>query len=190
MPNTQVTMFQMIAPISAAKITVGETMPGSMMPGPERLCDMQPGEQKGDEIEEGVAQATANCGLSTRVDTIVAIELAASCRLSRSKNERDCDQPGKQQARVASIDVSITMPLISLATSSKRSTTFSSSPADPAASDIAIGFDSVTKHERFQAPVVGVRSDLSSTRHFGDGACTRCIGVDALEQDGLRRLAG
>ena len=34
------------------------------------------------------AQTTASCGLSTRVDTTVAIELAASCRPFRKSNNR------------------------------------------------------------------------------------------------------
>jgi hypothetical protein len=40
---------------------------------------MEAEEQEGDEIEDE-AQKTAYCGRSTRVETMVAMELAASCR--------------------------------------------------------------------------------------------------------------
>ena len=43
------------------------------------------------------AQQTASCGLSTRVETTVAIELAASCRPFRKSNsKRDADQRDQQ----------------------------------------------------------------------------------------------
>ena len=84
---------------------------------------------------KNAAQATAYCGRSTRVETMVAIELAASCRPLRKSNASataiSADQQ-RQGERTASIvfprpcyTCSMTMPCISLATSSKRSTTFS-----------------------------------------------------------------
>ena len=47
---------------------------------------------------KNAAQATAYCGRSTRVDTMVAIEFAASCRpLRKSKMQRDRDQRDQQR---------------------------------------------------------------------------------------------
>lgn len=91
---------------------------------------MQAEEQEGDEIEEGRpchrilrAQYTGGddggdgiCGV---VETVQKIE-----------EQRDGDKADKQRQCKRDIHqtFSITMPLISFATSSKRSTTFSSSP--------------------------------------------------------------
>jgi hypothetical protein len=77
MPNTQVTMFQMIAPISAAKITKRRDDGGSMMPVPSVSATCRPKNRKAMKLKNA-AQATAYCGRSTRVETIVAIEFAAS----------------------------------------------------------------------------------------------------------------
>ena len=77
MPNRQVTMFQMIAPIRAAKITCGVMMPGSMMPLPMVSATCRPKNKKAMKLKKA-AQATAYCGRSTRVETMVAMELAAS----------------------------------------------------------------------------------------------------------------
>ncbi len=80
---------------------------------------------------KNAAHMTAYCGRSTRVETMVAIELAASCRpLRKVEEQRDCNEGDEQRQgeRRVHQTFSITMPLISLATSSKRSTTFSSSP--------------------------------------------------------------
>ena len=49
---------------------------------------------------KNAAQATAVCGRSTRVDTIVAIEFAASCTpLRKSNAQRDHDQGDQQRQR-------------------------------------------------------------------------------------------
>ena len=47
---------------------------------------------------KNAAQATAYCGRSTRVETMVAMELAASCRpLRKSNSQRDGDQADQQR---------------------------------------------------------------------------------------------
>ena len=82
---------------------------------------------------KNAAQNTAYCGRSTRVDTMVAIELAASCRPLRKSNSSatairsDQNRKTKRGVHCAALPYtcSITMVLISLATSSKRSATFS-----------------------------------------------------------------
>ena len=52
---------------------------------------------------KNAAQSTAYCGRSTRVDTMVAIELAASCSPLRKSNSSAtairCDQDREDQAR-------------------------------------------------------------------------------------------
>ena len=78
MPKIQVTIFQKMAPTSAAKITAGVTMLASMMPVPSVSATCRPKNRKAMKLKKA-AQTTAYCGRSTRVETIVAIELAASC---------------------------------------------------------------------------------------------------------------
>ena len=46
---------------------------------------------------KNAAQATAYCGRSTRVDTMVAIEFAASCRPLRKSNTSATDDQRDQQ---------------------------------------------------------------------------------------------
>src|SRR6476646_5345847 len=84
-PNPQVIRFQTIAPISAAKITCASTMLGSTMPVPMVCATLSPNTMKATKLKNA-AQNTAYCGRSTRVDTIVAIELAASCNPLRKSN--------------------------------------------------------------------------------------------------------
>ena len=74
-----------MAPTSAAKITVASTTLGSMMPVPMVLATWSPNTRKAMKLKNA-AQNTAYCGRSTRVDTIVAIELAASCKPLRKSN--------------------------------------------------------------------------------------------------------
>ena len=82
------------------------------------------------------AQATAYCGRSTRVDTMVAIELAASFMPLRKSNASATAIRPNRNGRVSAASIvfglagvaytcSMTMPCMTLATSSKRSTTFS-----------------------------------------------------------------
>ena len=131
-PSAQVIRFQTMAPTSAAKITVASTTLGSMMPVPIVLATWSPNNRKAMKLKKA-AQSTAYCGRSTRVDTIVAIELAASCNPLRKSNSSATAIRKTRTGRpsVASTVMalpytcSITMELISLATSSKRSDTFS-----------------------------------------------------------------
>src|ERR1700710_728853 len=85
MPSAQVTRFQTMAPIRAAKISRSSMMPGSMMPVPMVLATWRPNTRKATKLKNA-AHSTAYCGRSTRVDTMVAIELAASCKPLRKSN--------------------------------------------------------------------------------------------------------
>ncbi|MHC2407756.1 hypothetical protein ACVJGC_000347 [Bradyrhizobium diazoefficiens] len=85
MPSAQVTRFQTMAPTSAAKITWASTIEGSMMPVPMVWATCSPNTMKATKLKKA-AQNTANCGRSTRVETMVAIELAASCRPFKKSN--------------------------------------------------------------------------------------------------------
>ena len=55
------------------------TIAGSMIPLPIVVATARPKKRNEMKLKKA-AQSTANCGLSTRVETTVAIELAASCR--------------------------------------------------------------------------------------------------------------
>src|SRR3954454_22478 len=85
MPSAHVTRFQTMAPTSAAKITWASTIAGSMMPVPMVWATCSPNTMKATKLKNA-AQNTAYCGRSTRVETMVAIELAASCRPFRKSN--------------------------------------------------------------------------------------------------------
>ena len=85
MPSPQVTRFQTIAPIRAAKMTWVSTTDGSMMPVPMVWATLRPNTMKATKLKKA-AQNTAYCGRSTRVETMVAIELAASCSPLRKSN--------------------------------------------------------------------------------------------------------
>src|SRR5262245_38819069 len=85
MPNAQVMMFQAIAPMSAPNTTRGSTTSADTMPVPTVCATCAPKNRNATKLKNA-AQATAVCGRSTRVDTIVAIELAASCRPLRKSN--------------------------------------------------------------------------------------------------------
>ena len=74
-----------MAPISAPKITCPSTMSGEMIPVPTVCATCKPKNKKAMKLKNA-AQTTATLGESTRVETTVAIELAASCRpLRKSK---------------------------------------------------------------------------------------------------------
>ncbi len=77
MPKYQVMMFQLIAPMSAPNTTKWSTMAGSMMPLPTVAATERPKTRKATKLKNA-AHSTAHCGRSTRVDTMVAMELAAS----------------------------------------------------------------------------------------------------------------
>ena len=98
MPSHQVTRFQTIAPISAPKITRGvDDAAPSMMPVPIVSATCRPKNRKAMKLKKA-AQTTAYCGRSTRVETMVAMELAASCRpLRKSKASATDDQADEQR---------------------------------------------------------------------------------------------
>src|SRR5262249_3712974 len=78
-PSPQVTRFQTMAPTSAAKITWLSTTDGAMIPVPMVWATLRPNTRNAMKLKNA-AQNTAYCGRRTRVETMVAIELAASCR--------------------------------------------------------------------------------------------------------------
>ena len=93
MPSPQVMTFQTIAPISAPKITRGSMTETSTMPVPMVCATCRPKNRKAMKLKKA-AQATAYCGRSTRVETMVAMELAASCRpLRKSKSSATAIRP-------------------------------------------------------------------------------------------------
>ena len=124
-PHHQVSRFQTMAPSSEAKITVS-TMPvpcalsmeNWITPVPMVLATFTPPPNAATKLKKA-AQTTATPGASTRVDTTVAMELAASWNpLMKSKNS----------ARTISATTiwsiyacSSTTPSMTLATSSQRS---------------------------------------------------------------------
>ena len=130
MPSSQVTTFQTIAPQRAAKMTPAVTISGSMMPLPTVWATLRPKTKKATKLKNA-AQNTASEGRNTRVETIVAMELAASCRpLRKSKKSAVAIRPiSRGVARAAFISgaqrCSMTMELTWFATPSKRSRTFS-----------------------------------------------------------------
>jgi hypothetical protein len=78
MPFHQVSRFQAMAPIRAPKITRSLMTLTSMMPDPTVLATCRPKKAKAMKLKKA-AHTTAQRADSTRVDTMVAIELAASC---------------------------------------------------------------------------------------------------------------
>ena len=85
MPRPQVMRFHTIAPISAPNTTRGSTTSAATMPVPMVCATCRPKNRNAMKLKNA-AQATAYCGRSTRVDTMVAIEFAASCRPLRKSN--------------------------------------------------------------------------------------------------------
>ena len=77
MPNHQVMTFHAMAPHSAPKITALSMIAGDTMPDPTVIATCSPKTRKATKLKNA-AQATAACGVSNRVETISAIELAES----------------------------------------------------------------------------------------------------------------
>ena len=103
MPAHQVIRFHEMAPTRAAKITPALTMPGSMMPVPMVWATCRPKNRKAMKLKNA-AQNTAARGGSTRVETMVAIELAASCKpLRKSKTRATAIKPTSTPTAVASM---------------------------------------------------------------------------------------
>ena len=84
-PPHQVIRFQEIAPIKAPKMTRASTTSAETMPTPTVCATWAPKNRNAMKLKNA-AHITAYCGRSTRVDTMVAIELAASCRPFRKSN--------------------------------------------------------------------------------------------------------
>src|SRR5688572_21598178 len=97
-------MFQAIAPTRAANTTCGVTMSALTMPLPIVSATCRPKNRKAMKLKKA-AQNTAYCGLSTRVETMVAMEFAASCRpFRKSKNSATPIRPTRSgKASVGSI---------------------------------------------------------------------------------------
>ena len=90
-------MFQEIAPTSAANTTRGSMISALMMPLPIVSATWRPKNRKAMKLKKA-AQKTAYCGRRTRVETIVAMELAASCRpVQEVEQQRDGDQADEQR---------------------------------------------------------------------------------------------
>src|ERR1700730_3782850 len=81
-PSHHVKRFQQIAPINAPNITAASITSSATIPVPT-TCS--PKKRKATKLKNA-AQITAYCGRSTRVETTVAIELAASCSPLRASN--------------------------------------------------------------------------------------------------------
>jgi hypothetical protein len=77
MPYHQVMTFQVMAPISAPNTTWWSITPGSAMPLPMVAATVR-WKTKMATTLKNAANATACCGLSTPVETTVAMEFAAS----------------------------------------------------------------------------------------------------------------
>ena len=131
-PNPQVIRFQTIAPTRAAKIVRASTTFADD-PAPMVWATLRPNTPKATKLKNA-AHSTAYCGRSTRVETIVAIESAASRNPLRNRTAARLrsilaggseDQAWHPRRGPCSYTCSITILLISLATSSKRSATFS-----------------------------------------------------------------
>jgi len=77
MPKYQVIMFHAIAPQSAPSTTLWSITAGSMMPFPTVAATLRPKKRKAMKLKNA-AQMMAFWGLIAPVDTMVAIEFAAS----------------------------------------------------------------------------------------------------------------
>ena len=131
MPSSQVKTSQTIAPHSAAKMTPTVTTPGATIPLPTVVATLRPKTRKAMKLKND-AHSTASEGRSTRVETTVAIEFAASLSpLRKSNSSAVAIRPiSSGAARVAVIVggaqiCSITMALTWFATRSNLSSTFS-----------------------------------------------------------------
>ena len=124
MPASQVTMFHVIAPDSAPKMTASSIRSGETMPEPTVFATLKPKTKKAAKLKNA-AHITAYCGFKTRVETIVAIELAASCRPFRKSNASATKIKNISETATPSISMngrplyrcSMTRPLMRFATS-------------------------------------------------------------------------
>src|SRR3954471_18187215 len=87
MPSAQVMMFQAMAPVSAANTTRGSTISAATIPVPTVCATCAPKIRNATKLKKA-AHITACCGRNTRVETMVAIEFAASCSPLRKSKAR------------------------------------------------------------------------------------------------------
>src|SRR5438034_2099772 len=85
MPSHHVIKFQQMAPMSAPNITAASTASAATIPVPTVWATWRPKNKNAMKLKNA-AQITAYCGRSTRVETTVAIELAASCSPFKKSN--------------------------------------------------------------------------------------------------------
>ena len=85
MPNHQVIKFQEMAPPSAPNITALSIISFEIIPFPTVLATCRPKNKKATKLKNA-AQTTAACGVSNRVETISAMEFAASWKPFRKSN--------------------------------------------------------------------------------------------------------
>src|ERR1700730_18310963 len=85
MPSHQVIKFQQMAPMSAPKMTAASTTSAATIPVPTVWATWRPKNKNAMKLKNA-AQITAYCGRNTRVETTVAIELAASCSPFKKSN--------------------------------------------------------------------------------------------------------
>src|SRR4051812_26080132 len=96
MPPSQVTTFHTIAPTRAPKTTWAFTTSAATIPFPIVWATCVPKNRKATKLKKA-AQNTAYWGRSTRVETMVAIEFAASCRpLRKSKSSATAMRPTRR----------------------------------------------------------------------------------------------
>jgi hypothetical protein len=86
-PRISVMKFQVMAPRSPASNTFWSTISMWTMPLPMVLATAVPNKNAATKFQKA-AQATARKGVSTRVETTVAMELAASCQPLENSNAR------------------------------------------------------------------------------------------------------
>ena len=128
MPYHQVSRFQLMAPISAPKTTYWSTTSASTMPLPTVAATFSWNTKIATTLKNA-AKSTAVCGLSTPVETTVAIEFAASWKpFMKSKTSASITSMATTQKPIcmlcmapAAQEFSSTTPSIMLATSSQRS---------------------------------------------------------------------
>ena len=124
-PTHQVTRSQTMAPARAARTTAPSTRCGSTMPVPIVAATCSPKNKKATKLKNA-AHTTAHRGESTRVETTVAIELAASWNPLTKSNTSATTTTVATRSIDRAQACSSTTPSIVLATSSHRSVALSS----------------------------------------------------------------
>src|SRR5882672_2275940 len=105
-PSHQVSRFQKMAPISAARITQRSIAPGATTPLPTVAATLTPNPNAATKLKKA-AQATATLGVSVPVDTTVATELAASWKPFRKSNTSATATIAMTETRTGSMAASL-----------------------------------------------------------------------------------